>query len=159
MITIPILQTTFFSLYIWYIVAKFGVLPSVSQSWYAEGAKKYMFIFFITSISVLTLLLGYFSKNVWFAASAISLGIVGFAPAFRSEHKIVGILHTGGTILSIAFACYGLVIHGIYFPAIGCVVCSILFERVKMNNTTFWVEIADFAFIVLGVFQKTTLEV
>lgn len=157
MIAIPIVQTICFSAYVWYIVYNFKILPSISASWYSEGPtrKKFMFILFIVSISVPTLFLAKIS--LWFLASAGSLGIVAFAPAFRSEHKIVGILHTGGTVLGIAFACYAMITHGIYFPTIGCMVCSILFERVKMDNTTWWVEVADFAFIELGIFQLITL--
>lgn len=157
MIAIPIIQTICFTLYIWYVVSMYGVLPSISQSWYSEGPtrKKFMFILFIASISVPTLFLAKIS--LWFLASAGSLAIVAFAPAFRSEHKIVGILHTGGTVLGIAFACYAMITHGIYFPTVGCLICSILFERVKMENTTFWTEIADFAFIEMGIFQLITL--
>lgn len=153
----PILQTFIFSTYLWYIVAKFGILPSVSESWYAEGAKKYMFIIFITSLSVLTLLL--YSHSLWFIASGLSLAIVAFAPAFRSDNKIVGILHTGGTVGGIAFACWALLTHGVYFPVIGCAISSILLARLKVPNTTFWTEVADFAFIVLGVAQMITLGV
>lgn len=120
MIYLPIIQTVCFSLYVWYIVYHFGVIQSISQSWYEEGPtrKKFMFILFIISISVSTLILGILTKNVWFMACAGSLGIIGFAPAFRSEHKIVGILHTGGTVAGIAFACYALITHGVYFPVI-----------------------------------------
>src|SRR3981189_3004422 len=104
-----------------------------------------MFVLFIASISVPTLFLAKIS--LWFLASAVSLGIVAFAPAFRSEHKIVGILHTGGTVLGIAFACYALATHGIYFPAIGCAIVSILLDRLKISNATFWTEIGDYYFI------------
>lgn len=164
MITIPVFQTLVFGLYLWWIVVHFGILPSISQSWYEEAQvkgkkKKWLFILFIASISASTALLGYLTHNIWFEFSGGSLAIVALAPAFRSEHKMVGILHTGGTVLGIAFACYALLTHGVYFPVIGCAICSVLFERVKISNTTFWVEIADFYFIEVGIFQLITLGV
>lgn len=160
MITIPILQTVCFTLYVWWIVAHFGVIQSISQSWYEEEnvkgkRKKFMFILFIISISIPTLFLA--GKSLWFIGSAVSLGIVALAPAFRSEHKIVGILHTGGTVGGIAFACYALVTQGIYFTTVLCVVGSILPERLKIDNTTWWTEVVCFSAIELGIFQLITL--
>lgn len=157
MIAVPIFQTLIFIAYVWWIVAKFGVLQSISQSWYAEGptGKKWMFILFVCSISALTLILGW--KSLWFIGSGLSLLIIAFAPAFNSEHKIVGILHTGGTVGGIAFACYALLTHGVYFPVILCAVGSILPERMKISNVTWWVEIISFTAIELGIFQLITL--
>ena len=155
MITLPIIQAICFLTYIWIVVSMYGILPSVSESWYREGSMKYMFIIFICILSGATMLL--FSKSLWFLASGGSLLIVAFAPAFRSDNKIVGILHTAGTIGGIAFACYALLTHGIYFPTICCLVGSILLDRFKVENSTWWVEIADFIFIVMGVFQLITL--
>lgn len=162
MITIPILQTTIFGLYIWYVIAKFGILPSVSQSWYVEAnvngkKKKWMFVAFIVSISTLTILLGYLTKNIWFYASGGSLLIVAFAPAFRSEHRIVGILHTGGTVLGIAFACYAMITHGIYFPFVFGAAITLVIERLKIENSTFWNELVWFYSIMIGIFQLVTL--
>jgi hypothetical protein len=157
MIVLPIIQAICFLTYIWIVVSLYGILPSISQSWYSEGPtkKKFMFIAFIVSISIPTMLL--FSKSLWFLASGGSLLIVAFAPSFRSDKKIVGILHSAGTIGGIAFACYALLTHGIYFPTICCLVGSILLDRFKVENSTWWVEIADFTFIVMGVFQLITL--
>lgn len=157
MIAIPIIQTLCFALYLWWVVSHYGVLPSISQSWYTEGRMKYMFILFICSISILTLLL--FTKSPWFLASGGSLLIVAFAPAFRSENKIVGILHTGGSIGGISFACYAMITHGIYFPVILCLIGSILPDRLKITNSTWWVEVICFGAIELGVFQFITLEI
>lgn len=164
MISIPILQTLIFGLYLWWIVSHFGVIQSISQSWYEEGdvngkKKKWMFFLFIASVSALTALLGYLTHNIWFYFSGGNLLIVGFAPAFRSEHKIVGILHTAGTVSGIAFACYALVTHGVYFSAIGCTITSILLDRLKVPNATLWTEIGDMGWIELGVFQLITLGV
>lgn len=157
MIFVPIFQTLIFVAYVWWVIMHYGTLQSISQSWYAEGPsnKKWMFILFICLISALTLVLAW--KSLWFIGSGLSLLIIGFAPAFNSEHKIVGILHTGGTVGGIAFACYALATHGVYFPVVGCTVCSVMFERMKIEHTTWWVEIADFSFIVLGIFQLITL--
>lgn len=157
MILVPILQTLIFVAYVWWVVMHYGTLPSISASWYAEGptGKKWMFILFITLISALTLVLAW--KSLWFIGSGLSLLIIAFAPAFNSENKIVGILHTGGTVGGIAFACYALATHGIYFSVILCTVGSILPERLKIDNTTWWTEIVCFSAIELGVFQLITL--
>lgn len=149
-----------FSAYVWWIIKQFGILPSISQSWYEEAnvkgkKKKFMFILFIVSISAATLLL--YSKSLWFLGSGASLLIVAFAPAFRSDHKIVGVLHTGGTVAGIAFGCYALVTEGIYFTTVLCVVGSILPERLKIDNTTWWTEVACFSAIELGIYQMMTL--
>lgn len=155
MIAIPIIQTLIFVAYVWWVVMHYGTLHSISQSWYAEGKMKWMFILFIALLSALTFVLA--GKSLWFIGSGLSLLIVAFAPAFRSEHKIVGIIHTVGSVGGIAFACYALVTQGIYFTIILCVVGSILPERLKIDNTTWWTEIVCFGAIMLGVFQLITL--
>lgn len=157
MIIIPIIQTLIFVAYVWWIVKQFGMLPSISASWYAEGPshKKWMFILFVCSISALTLLLAW--KSLWFIGSGLSLLIIALAPAFNSEHKIVGVLHTGGTVAGIAFACYALLTHRVYFPVIMCAAGSIIPERLRIDHVTFWVEIISFTAIVLGIFQMITL--
>lgn len=157
MIAIPLFLLVAFSLYLWWVTDHYGVLSSISESWYSEGPtrKKFMFVAFILAISIPTLLL--FTKSLWFLGSGASLLIVAFAPAFRSDHKVVGILHSAGTVGGIAFACYALATHGLYFPAIMCTVSSILLARFKVSNETWWTEVADFAWIELGVFQLITL--
>lgn len=163
MITIPILQTLVFGAYLLWIVIHFGVLPSISQSWYEEGdvkgkKKKWLFVLFIVLISVSTAALGYLTKNSWFYASGGSLLIVAFAPAFRSEHKMVGILHTAGTVGGIAFACYALVTRGIYFPLVEGAAISVILDRMKVPNLTFWQEVNWFFHLsTLGVAQLITL--
>lgn len=151
MIAIPIFQVLAFTVYVLYIVKKFGVLPSISESWYSEGKMKYLFVIFIISISVPTLLL--FHYSLWFLASGGFLLAVAFAPAFKSNDRIVGVIHSTGTIGGIVFALWPLVTHGIYIPAILCVIFSILLERLKIANTTWWVEIANFTAIEFGIFQ------
>lgn len=153
MIAIPIIQTIVFGLYVLFIISRYGVLSSISESWYSEGPtrQKFMFVLFIVSISAASVMLH--KLSLWFIASGGSLAVVAFAPAFRSDNKIVGILHTGGTILGIAFACYALAIHGVYISTIGCIVSSILLDRLKIKNTTFWTEVADFTWIEVGIFQ------
>lgn len=155
MISIPIIQTICFTLYVWFVVSRYGVLSSISESWYREERMKYMFILFIGSTSIPTLFLS--GISLWFLASGGFLLAVAFAPAFRSDHPIVGIIHSTGATGSIVIALYAMLIHGIYFPAIACIAASILIERLKVNNATWWVEIADFAFIEMGIFQLITL--
>lgn len=163
MITIPIFQTLVFGLYLWWIVVHFGILPSISQSWYEEAQvkgkkKKWLFVLFIALIGASTALLGYLTHNIWFEFSGGSLVIVAFAPAFRSEHKMVGILHTGGTVAGIAFACYALLTRGVYFPLVTGAAISVILDRMKISNLTFWQELNWFFNLsTLGVFQLVTL--
>lgn len=152
MITIPIIQILCFGAYIWYIVAKFGVINSISESWYVDGATNWKFIFFLWIISFATCFL--YSYSPWFILSGTSLFLVSGVPMFRGE-KLIGILHSVFTVGGIAFACYALLQCNLYFPVIGCVLSSILLARLKVNNTTWWTEIACFSAIELGVIQLT----
>lgn len=148
MIAVPIVQTVCFGVYVWHIVAKFGVIASISESWYVDEKTNWKFIFFIWSISFPTLAL--YSYSPWFVASAISLGFVSGAPAFRSE-KLIGTLHSVFTVGGIAFACYALIRSGEWFSVIACMVASVLLARLKVKNMTWWTEIACFSAIEIGV--------
>lgn len=144
------IQIIAFVLYISYIVAKYGILSSISDSWYMLPFKeKLLFTFFIWSIGVP--IMGLYDKSWLFVASGIVLSLVGVSSAFRSEQKWVRKLHVVGATGGIILAYLGLLACRIYYPFIIAGVISLLFIKLKIKNETWWIEVIDFVLIITGI--------
>lgn len=156
MLTIPIVTSVVFVAYMWYVFVSFGVLPSVSDSYYEETTRKnYLFAAFIFGIAIPTALLAFSThlsvlSRVSFFTSGILLFLVCTFASFRDPGPLTSALHSVGATGGIAAALVGLTLSHIYAPAIVAVVASVLLERLKVKNATLWVEIACFLPINAG---------
>lgn len=147
------LMTTVFVSYVAYIWAKYGVLKSISQSYY-ELPKKLQpfFTFFCWGFAIPAIILG--SSGVMFLAGS-GIAFVGAAAAFQEEMtKEVHMIGAGVGVLASQLAIYFQ--YGMWPVNIAFIVLSLLLLlfRKKINNKhIWWIEIAAFIsiFIVLGI--------
>jgi len=150
MIIIPIIQTVVFALYTLYIVKKYGVLSSISESFYAlPESKGYLFTLFIWGVSLPIMLLANISA-LFFLAGCL-LMFVGAANSYRDEGGYASKIHGAGATGGIVMALLALVWVKIYWPIILATIASVWIKRSKIKNITWWVEIACFACIELGI--------
>lgn len=152
MISIPFIQTISFIIYIAYVVLRYGVLSSISDSYYAIGDDKpnYLFILFLWSMGLPATFLYHYS--IAFTICGMLLLIVGVTADFKD--KITGLMHGTAATVGISVALLGLVLNHIYVPLILAIIASLLinWKKLRIQNTTWWVEVVCFIAIEIGLF-------
>lgn len=141
---------TVFCIYVGYIWDKYGVLPTISDSWYyLPNNQKILFTFFCWAFGFPAIILG--ETSLMFLAGT-GIMFVGAAPAFR-ENLTKNVHNVGATIgviasqLSIYFD-YDLLYVNIIFLSIALI--FLLFKK-WIHNKVWWIEIAAFASIVYAL--------
>jgi len=147
---VVLIQLLIFSVYIAYILYKYGVLSSISDSYYSlPESRRYLFTFFIWGVGAPILALTDYS-GLFFAAGAF-LFFVGAATQFRSDDGFTPQVHSIGATGGIVAALFALVSLNIYYPLIIASIASILIKKLKVPNSTWWIEVACFACIEIGL--------
>lgn len=146
--TITIIQSTIFTAYIAWIWSRYGVLDSISDSWYRLGKKSPLFTLFIWAIALPMC----FMNNMWYFFAGAFLCFTGAAAEFKRSltDKVHGIGAVGGIALSLV----GLTLNNVIWPVIAVVVISLSLRYLKVSNTTWWVEIAAFIIIEIGIWRS-----
>lgn len=152
---ISIIQILIFVSYITFIVSKFGVLSSISESWYRlEDYKKnlgILFTFFCWGIGFL-MPFHTVGDTGWFVGSGAGLVFVGAATMFKSTAAHTNIVHMVGAAMCIimGFLGIGFQYHQ-WYPLIMFVVSSIPLYLFVKKNRTWWIEILAFVSIGVGL--------
>ena len=145
---LPVIQMFIFISYIVFVSIKFGILPSISDSYYLfSDWKRILFTLFCFSLGSLMFLqeIGVFP---WFVISGSGLCLTGAAMQFKE--KVDGKVHVVGAYSAIIFGLAGLIFErGLYFPSVTFILLAVLSTATK--NKTWWIECSAFACIVLGL--------
>lgn len=153
---ITLLQALIFVLYIGYIIYRFGVLPSISESWYRLEPlrKSFLFTLFCYSLSMLML----FQTNettAWFFASGAGLAFVGTATMFKWSGAYTDKIHGLGAIVGITSALVGLgVEYNNWIPTAVFIAIGAILSAFKVKNTIWWTEVAAFCCVISGLFYR-----
>ena len=149
MIQFTIIQTLVFLLYVGYIYKKFGVIHSISQSWYElPHTQKWMFTAF-TWILGLTLLL---MDTTLFFISGIGFIIVGSSAMFDDD-TVTKLTHYTGAGIGILFAFLALTFELEFAVPIVLYAAAIMLEiAFRQKNVIWWIEIWAFVFLMLGFY-------
>lgn len=147
---IVITQSLIFLSFVTFIVVKFGVQPSISDSWYKLGNLGFLFTLFIWGIALPMCMIG----TGWYFGSGALLAFVGAATAFKSKGAHTNIVHSVGAVGGILFALLALAIEGIWLPAVIVPLATIGLKVCKMRNLIWWIEISAFVVIELGLLYK-----
>lgn len=129
--------------YLAFVVAKFGIPKSISDTFYLLGKKGWMFqvTLFLVAFSVMPTLIDKSSEDTQFLAflSCAGLIFVGAAPFFKRtfDRKI--------HFISAAICCFGLVLWQIFNASwVTPLVCllAVLYPMFKDRKYMWWLEIA-----------------
>ena len=125
-------------LYCLIIALIYGVLPSISDSFYNTGQRVY---FTLTMMAVMFILMEGVKPNIYFIMGAFFLGLVGVAAQFK--WKPVGIVHVGAVFASIILFLVGIAIQNIWLGLVSTslILLSVYLLR-NVKNSTWWREIA-----------------
>lgn len=149
------IELLLFVSYLLFIGFRYGILPSISESYYRLGKLQVLFLFFTWSIAFPIILIGGFIDHThsWtFFMSGSAMTFVGAASAFRED--LTKGVHFSGAVSSIVFGFLGLwlVLDFWKIPIVAVLLMPVIFKYVK--NSTWWVEVLAFATIMLGLLLR-----
>lgn len=153
---IPVFYTillTVFVSYVFYIWTKYGVLPSISESYYRLPKKlKPLFTFFCWGFAFPSMILG--SSSLMFLAGA-GICFVGAAAAF--QEKMTHDVHMLGAGVGITASQLAIIFQYDMWPIsatfVGLSLLMLIFKGKINNKHIWWIEILAFTSIciVLGI--------
>lgn len=134
--------------YVAIIWAKYGVLPSISDSYYVlPGNWKIFFTIFCWAFAFPAIIAG--GTALMFLAGA-GIAFVGAAAAF--QEKLTKTVHYAGAIWGVLFSQLSICIDFHLYPiTIGFVLLSGLLYLLKVKNLTWWVELLAFSAISIAL--------
>lgn len=150
------IQALVFVSYVGYLLYKFKrPLPSISDSWY-ELPKNWNNLFTLFTWSLGACMLGQGNGTTpFFFLSGTGLFFVGTATAFKWTGAHTNVVHYAGAVVGIMSALAGLgVEYHLWFPSICWLVLVIGMKIIKIQNFTWWTEVAAFLCIVTGLYLK-----
>ncbi len=148
---ITLIQGCIFLIYVIYIISKFGMLPSISDSYYRFKGFNEVIFFWIFCTSLGFLMLGQEHHGFLFYASGIGLMLTGLMAPFKNTHFNIALWHSIGAYTCIFSALIGLLVERhTYLPLFSFFVIAIIIKLMNLKNNTFWLEISAFACIILG---------
>jgi len=151
---LAIIQILIFIWYILYIKKNYGILSSISESWYKlkEKNKQALFNVFASGVGIPMMFYGLldtisFNSTILFALSGLFLWVVSTASDYKQ--KMANKVHYVGATLSIICGFIGIIIQfNSWWPLIGFILSAVVLKRIKIKNYTWWVEILAFGFII-----------
>lgn len=139
-----IVIAVFFS-YVGTVWAKFGVQPSISDSFYSwKGNWRHLFTFFCWGLALPI----FIAEPIhWFFITAGGLGFVGTAAEIKKE--FVSKVHNPSAVVAIISGLLGITfVFGHWYIALSGIVLSGLLALFNVKNKIWWVEIIAFISII-----------
>lgn len=132
-----------FTAYVVGVWITFGVLKSISDSYY-HIKNKWLFTIALQGFAIPVILAG---ENIWLFFAGAGICLVGVASQFKLKQE--GNIHYIAAVLGIIFGTIWLFVSGLWYLGIALIVLIILLRFVK--NYTWWQEIAAYYIILLGL--------
>lgn len=141
-----IIMAVIFTAYIGFVWKKFGVLGSISESYYKfKEQESRLFMFFTWALAAPM----FTYETGWYFGSGVFLCFCGTASAYKE--KMTSAVHYVGASGSIILATIGLLHEAVIFPMVWGIIASVLLSIFKVSNRTWWIEIAWFILIMIGL--------
>ncbi len=158
-VLIILIGVTFIS-YLVYIAIKYGILPSMSASYYAlrDAGNKWMFIIFMYYLAISLLLVASLNPHLhaWtFFVAGSAAAFVGIAARYRD--KMDERIHVGAAYSLIIFNLLGIgLVFSNFWPTYIFIVLGLVMAifKEKIKNFGYWIEVLAFACIIWGLFQR-----
>lgn len=145
LLTFYLIMLSVFVGYVMFITSQYGVLSSISESYYRLPDKlKFLFTIYCWGFAFPAIILGANFGSFLIPIAGGLICMVGVATAFKL--KFEGILHTiaaiGGILLSQISIIFEF--HNMYYVTILLAVYCLLIVIYKIQNKVFWIEIGSF---------------
>lgn len=158
MIYLLILSILVFTVYVTVITAKYGVLNSISESYYKlPYNSKFLFTLFCWGFSIPLMMVGLEQTGsilMFFAPAGIAF--VGAAAAFKGD-KVTHDVHMAGATIGIilswlaSMVLYDQYIAGVVFAFISATLVALTFALRKNLHYFWWIEILAYVFLLRAI--------
>jgi hypothetical protein len=92
-------------------------------------------------------------ENLFYFISGAGLSFTGVAAAFKWKGVDTNIVHFAGAGIAIFSALIGLwVKFNLYLPLLVFIILATLIKMLKIQHSTWWIEIVAFSTILIGIF-------
>jgi len=150
-VTMFILMVTIFATYTTFITLEYGVLPSLSESFYRlKGNYKWFFTLFCWGIAIPAIVIGN-SPLMFIAGSGIAF--VGAATSFKE--KLTSVVHTAGAVIGIMASQFSIFweydMFIVNLITIGLITVIYVFRDI-IRNHIWWIEITAFLSIIYTLY-------
>jgi hypothetical protein len=156
MIALTTFQAIVFIGYVLFIYSQFGVLQSISDSWYKlkeKGGVWYSLFTWFTWLIGIPLFFQTNGSSPFFFIAGAGLTFVGVATMFKLSNSIEPYIHFAGAVIGITASFIALVVErGVWLPAVVFVITALCIQLLYKKNTTWWIEIAAFVCIILALY-------
>jgi hypothetical protein len=152
MISLTLIQLLVLTLYLGLIIKRYGILPSISDSWYSLPQREnFLFTLFTWGLGIPMLFYG----NVWFFLSGSGLSFVGAATQFKSMIGITKEVHYAGALVGILGALIGIWVQwDNLLPLVWFLFLALSIQVSYMKNKIWWQEIVAIVLILWGLLVK-----
>jgi hypothetical protein len=152
MISLTLIQLLVLTLYLGLIIKRYGILPSISDSWYSLPQREnFLFTLFTWGLGIPMLFYG----NVWFFLSGSGLSFVGAATQFKSMIGITKEVHYAGALVGILGALIGIWVQwDNLLPLLWFLFLALSIQVSYMKNKIWWQEIVAIVLILWGLLVK-----
>ena len=140
--------------YVFYVYKKFGILSSISDSYYSlPDTQKLLFPMFTWALGITLFLIGYETHLYWYFISAALISLVGVASQFKLD-TFVNDIHLISAATSIICTMVGLMIQHVYFPMPIAVLLILYLYLKNIPNHIWWIEVVSYTLIIAGFISK-----
>ena len=147
---ILLIQFLVFVVYVGYIINQYGILPSISDSWYVLP-RQHNFLFTLFTWGIGIPMLFYGNAPLFFAGAGLTF--VGAATQFKMKRSYTKQVHfTGAAVGIIIPLLYLAISFGNWIPLAIQAVGTVVITQSKINNKLWWVEILAFICIMFGLY-------
>jgi hypothetical protein len=146
-----------FLTYVGFIYKRYGVLHSISMSYYELKKDKLGMLFYIFCIALAAPLFAIYldTGNILWVVASFGFALTGTASKFSEKHT--DIAHYTGAGLGILFCFLGLgFAYDVWAVRMMIPATLVLVVTVK-KNAIWWIEIAAFVFIIMGMIKAAMI--
>lgn len=145
-----IISLGIFLIYNGYIYYKYGLLPSISDSYYKLPEKYRIFFTLFIWFFILPIIIVSSTPLMFFAGSAIMF--VGAAPKFLEDHE--KLIHFISAIIGMVLSLFSMIIDFKVIIAIPILLFNLFLFLKKPKNYIWWIEVITFLTIISILFYN-----
>jgi len=152
LLKVTIAETMVLTIYILFLVLRFGVLKSISSSTYKlQGNWSYLFTVTLITLAILNMMQG---LEIWGFLASVGLMFTGATINFKpNDHSYEDEIHAVSAVTIIACSMLGIGFVWGYWIVPGLFGLSAL-TVIESKNRIWWIEIMAFGFIMATYFYR-----
>lgn len=153
MLFLTLFQITVFLLYVAYVTKRFGVLDSLSESWYLLERGNPLFTLFCLGIG-LPMFFQSTGHSTFFFLAGIGLVSIGIVALYEKAFKRC--LHYSGTTAAVIGTILGIMCDsGVWWPLPALIVSALAISFWKgIENKIWWTEMATFTILSASLLMR-----